>query len=35
MTMAKNPLNNVIFQDAAKARAWLEGLPIAIRNANC
>lgn len=24
--MAKNPLNNVIFQDAAKAREWLESL---------
>jgi transposase-like protein len=25
MTMTKNPLNNVIFQDATKAREWLEG----------
>ncbi len=24
--MASNPLNNAIFQDAAKARAWLESL---------
>lgn len=25
LAMAKNPLNNAIFQDASKARAWLEG----------